>query len=103
MLVSRIFTVLAAVLLVSAFALIVLPPDGLTLLQGLAQLAPDTPGELKAHVVHVFGSRAWVHVFVPVLVRPVWMVPLALGMVCIGAAATTLPPAELPRRTGRRL
>ena len=43
MLVSRIFTVLAAVLLVSAFALIVLPPDGLTLLQGLAPVTGVFP------------------------------------------------------------
>ncbi len=103
MIVSRIFTVFAAVLLVTAFALMVLPPDGLTLVQGLAQLVQDAPQTLQRSIVHTLGAVAWLNVFVPLLVRPVWLVPLSLGVLCVGVAATTMPPTESPRRTGRRL
>jgi hypothetical protein len=103
MMASRIFTVFAAGLLVVAFALMVLPDDGMTLVRALAQLAHDAPQKLQQGVVHTLGAAVWLRVFVPVLLRPVWMVPFCLGMLCVGGAVTTLPPAESPRRTGRRL
>jgi hypothetical protein len=105
--VSRIFTILAAALLVVAFALLVLPPDGMTLVQALAGMTQDAPGQfleqLQRAVTATLGTFAWVKVLVPLLVRPVWLVPLALGLFCAGIAVSTLPPAESPRRTGRRL
>jgi hypothetical protein len=101
--VSRIFTVVAAILLVTAFALMVLPPDGLTLKEGLAQIGPNTPEALMNGVRRTLGDEAWARVFLPLLVRPVWMLPLSLGVVCVGVAASTMPPSESPRRTGRRL
>ena len=107
MVVSRIFTILAAALLVVAFALLVLPPDGMTLVQALAGMSQDAPeqfiGQLQHDVTQTLGTFTWVKLLVPLLVRPVWLVPLALGLLCSGIAATTLPPAESPRRTGRRL
>jgi hypothetical protein len=30
---------------------------------------------------------------VPVLVRPVWLLPVALGLICVGGAVTTHSPA----------
>jgi hypothetical protein len=101
--VSRIFTVVAAVLLVTAFALMMLPPDGLSLKEGLAQIGPNTPEALMNGVRRTLGAEVWARVFLPLLVRPVWMLPLSLGVVCVGVAATTMPPTESPRRTGRRL
>jgi hypothetical protein len=101
--VSRIFTVFAAVLLVTAFALMMLPPDGMTLLDGLAEWGRDAPTDLQRSVRSTLGSFVWVKVFMPVLVRPVWMIPLFLGVLSAGLAASTLPPTESPRRTGRRL
>ena len=100
---SRIFTVLAAFLLVSAFALAVLPPDGMNLAQGLTQLGRDAPVRLHHVITTLFGAWLWLHVVVPVLVRPIWLPALSLGMLCAGIAASTLPPAESARRTGRRL
>jgi hypothetical protein len=100
---SRIFTVFAAVLLVTAFALMVLPPDGMTLLDGVAQWGHDAPTTLEHSVRSTLGTTVWVKLFVPVLIRPVWLMPLCLGVLAAGLAATTLPPAESPRRTGRRL
>lgn len=100
---SRIFTVFAAVLLVTAFALMILPPDGMTLLDALAQWERNAPINLEHAVRATLGNAVWVKVFMPVLVRPVWMIPLFLGVLSGGLAASTLPPAESPRRTGRRL
>jgi hypothetical protein len=81
----------------------VLPPDGLTLVQGLAELVQDAPQTLQHSIVHTFGNVAWLKLFVPLLVRPVWLVPLSAGVLCVGVAASTMPPTESPRRTGRRL
>jgi hypothetical protein len=103
MMLSRTFTVAAACLFVIALALMVLPADGLTLVQGLSLLVRDAPEQLQRGVTHTLGAGVWLKLFVPLLVRPVWMVPLCLGMLCAGAAVSTLPPAESPRRTGRRL
>jgi len=99
---SRTFTVIAACLLVASFALLVLPPDGMSLAQGLSALGHDLPA-FREFVVATMGSGVWLHVFVPLLVRPVWLLPLSLGLIAAGVAASTLPLAESPRRTGRRL
>jgi len=105
--VSRIFTILAAALLVAAFALLVLPPDGMSLVQALAGMTQDAPEQFLEQLQHAvtasLGNFAWVKLLVPLLVRPVWLVPLALGLFSAGIAVSTLPPAESPRRTGRRL
>ncbi len=101
MLVSRTFTVLAAVLLVAAFALIVLAPYDMPLVQGVTALDPAMLRHFQHAVLHTLGGHVWAGMVVPVLARPIWLIPLSLGMVCAGVAATTsVPPA--PHRTRRR-
>jgi hypothetical protein len=101
-LVFRIFAVLAAALLVGAFGLLVLMPDGMTLDQAMASFNPLLVGHLRHFVQHSLGAAAWSHVFMPLLVRPVWLIPLCLGMVCAGVSVTTGTPTESPRRTRTR-
>ena len=51
--------------------------------------------------VGVFGRGFWEAVLVPLLVRPVWMIPVSLGLICVGAAVTALSQAS-PRPKQRR-
>ena len=101
MLVSRIFTVLAATMLVASFGLIVLAPYDLPLVQGVTAIDPTFLRHFQHAVIHALGNRFWADIVTPVLARPVWLMPLGLGMVCVGVAATTnTPPAA--HRTRRR-
>lgn len=81
---SRIFAVLAAVFLVGAVTLALLTPRGMTLGQALLLADSNTLPWLKAHA----APWMWETLEVPLLIRPVWLLPAALGLVCAGAAAT---------------
>ena len=101
MLISRIFTVLAAILLVVTFGLIVLAPYDLPLVQGVTAFDPGLLERAHALIVHWMGTGTWAAVITPLLARPVWLIPLSLGMVCVGVATTTnVPPTA--HRTRRR-
>ncbi|MEJ0044735.1 MAG: hypothetical protein WDN04_00105 [Rhodospirillales bacterium] len=52
----RIFAVLAAALLVGAFGLLVLMPDGMTLDLALAEFNPALVGHMRHFVQHVLGG-----------------------------------------------
>ena len=96
MLASRIFAVLAAALLVAAFALAALAPDDLDLAAGLALVDHEWLVWLQKHAI----SWLWEWVERPLLVRPVWLLPAAFGLVCGGAALTlnSGPPSRSHRR-----
>ncbi len=99
--VSRTFTVLAAILLVVTFGLIVLAPYDMPLVQGVTAFDPGLLGRVHDVVEHWLGNTVWAVLITPVLARPVWLIPLSLGMVCVGVATTTNgPPAT--HRTRRR-
>jgi len=99
---TRTFSVLAAALLVAAFALMIIPPATMSLAQGLSELNHELVMQAQHLVQRALGSWAWVWVCVPVLVRPVWLVPLCLGLLCAGTAATTHPPSQPPHRARTR-
>jgi hypothetical protein len=83
---ARIFAVLAAVLLVAAFALAALVPEGLNLGQGIAAVNRDWLNWLTQRGPGAGWIWEWVEK--PLLVRPVWLLPAAFGLVCAGAALT---------------
>lgn len=93
---SRIFAVFAAGLLVAAFALATLAPDGLNLAEGIASLDHDWLVWLSQNT----GGWIWQWVVRPLLVRPVWLLPAAFGVICGGAALTfsSGPPSRTRRR-----
>lgn len=100
--VSRTFAVLAAAMAVIAVALIVLAPDNMTLIQGLAEVNPALPRQLQHAVQNALGVRAWAHVATPLLVRPVWLIPVSLGLLFAGISASTGWPTQSPRSTRTR-
>jgi hypothetical protein len=101
-LVSRIFAVLAAMMFVAAFSLIVLAPATMNLAQGLHELDAELPYRLQHFGAHVIGAKMWVRVVVPVLVRPVWMVPGFLALLFAGVAASFGSPTHSSRSTRTR-
>ena len=94
---SRIFAVLAAVFLVGAVTLGLLTPRGMTLGQALLLLDPNTLPWLKAHA----APWMWETLEIPLLIRPVWLLPAALGLVCAGAAASFNPALSSSSRRKR--
>jgi uncharacterized membrane protein len=100
--VSRTFAVLAAAMAVLAVALIVLAPENLTLIAGLAQISPGLPAHLRHAILNALGERAWVHLFTPLMVRPVWLVPVYLCLLFAGISASTGWPPHSQRSTRSR-
>jgi hypothetical protein len=81
---SRIFALLAAVFLVGAVAIAALAPRALTLNAWLLQVDREVVRWMNAH------SLPWVWSWVeePFLLRPVWLLPACVGVVCAGLALT---------------
>ena len=82
---ARIFTTLAAIFLVAAFGIAVIGP-GLTLGEGLLTLDASYVMSLQALWRDALPSGTWLHVAVPLLIRPAWLLPASLGIVCCGVA-----------------
>ena len=91
---ARVFAVLAAVLLVVSVAIGTLTAQGLTLGQGLVILDHDMAGWLREH------SPPWVWnwIEVPFMLRPLWLFPACLGVICAGMALTLNLGDAPPRR-----
>jgi hypothetical protein len=81
---ARVFAVLAALLLVSAVAIGTLTQPGMTLGQGILLLDRGALLWLRDH------SAAWMWDWteLPFLVRPLWLIPACLGLICAGMAAS---------------
>ncbi len=91
---ARVFAVLAALLLVASVAIGMLTPPGLTLGQGLLMLDHEATGWLRQN------SPAWLWnwVEVPLMIRPLWLIPACLGVICAGMATSLNLGDASPRR-----
>ena len=85
---ARVFTVLAAICLVGAFALASLVPPDMPLGQALYLADRGLLSSIEAFAHDHLAPWMWTGVAVPVLLRPVWLIPAAIGLICGGAAAT---------------
>jgi hypothetical protein len=88
MILSRIMAVLAAILLVGAFALATVLPPGTSLVELLADMDHPLLVWLKDVSTSSLPSWVWDGVEVPILVRPAWLVPTSLGLIALGCAIT---------------
>jgi hypothetical protein len=84
----RVFAILAAVALVGAFALAICFPPDMSLRRVLLRADGSLFGGLEEWVQSHWGEWAWRRVVLPMLVRPAWLTPLALGVVMAGLALT---------------
>ncbi len=102
MIAPRILAVLAAAAFVVAFAIATLLPS----MSSLAQLvARDDPRVLVAlhDAVAAHGSAwMWNNLVLPLLLRPAWLLPVTIGVLCAGGATTLASRAGIPRSHRRR-
>lgn len=84
MIAARVLAVLAALFLVTAVAILALTPLGMTLGQGLALIDGGTLPWLQKRS----AEWLWAWVETPFLLRPLWLIPAGVGLICIGAAAS---------------
>ena len=82
--VSRVLAVFAALFLVGAVAIAALTPMGMTLGQGLGQLDDNLLAWLQRHSL----AWAWTWLETPMLLRPLWLLPAVLGLICAGGATS---------------
>ncbi len=92
-LVPRIFAALAAFFLVAAVAFGSLLPADMDVAGAVHALDDEGLASFQHAVEAVFGRGFWHAVCVPVMVRPVWLTPLCLGIICVGGALTSNRPA----------
>jgi hypothetical protein len=98
---QRIFAVLAATLLVGAVALAMLVPPSLPLGELLLMLDHDATDAAHAFVGRHFSEWIWSDLAMPLLLRPAWLVPATLGLICAGAA-TSISTSKTAGRSHRR-
>ena len=97
MIAQRVLAVLSAILLVGAVALAMLGPPDVPLGQTIFMIDHDL-----MEVMHqVVGTWLWNSVMVPLLLRPAWLVPAALGLVC-GGVSLSLSTRKSASRSHRR-
>jgi hypothetical protein len=84
MIASRVFAAFAALFLVTGVAIASLMPLGMTLGQGLMLVDGGWLAWMQKHS----ASWIWTALELPFLLRPLWLIPVALGLVCAGAATT---------------
>ena len=100
MIARRILAILSAALLVGAVAVALLGPPGMPLGQALLAIDHRVLDALQSTADRVSAHWLWTEIMLPVLVRPAWLPPAALGLICAGLSLS-LPPsrrAERPRQ-----
>jgi hypothetical protein len=98
---QRVLAVLAAMLLVGAVAVAVLGPPSVPLGQVLFMVDHDLMEMLHGFIGTHLANWLWDSVLVPVMVRPAWLVPAALGLICAGASLS-LSTRKSAHRSHRR-
>ncbi len=84
MIASRIFAIFAALFLVGAVAIAALTPLGMTLGQSLVLV----DGNWLAWMQKESPAWSWTWLELPFLLRPLWLIPAGVGLICAGAAAS---------------
>jgi hypothetical protein len=95
---QRILAVLAAFMLIGAFALATLGPPGVPL--GHVLFTLDTPlmDWLQQHI----SVWIWRNLVAPLLLRPAWLLPASVGIVLAGASLTLASRPETHRSRHQR-
>jgi hypothetical protein len=95
---QRILAVLAAFMLIGAFALAPLGPPGVPLGHVLFTLDTPVMDWLQEHT----SSWIWRNLIAPLLLRPAWLLPAAVGIVLAGASLTLASRPETHRSRHQR-
>jgi hypothetical protein len=95
---QRTLAVLAAAMLIGAFALGTLGPPGVPLGHVLFTLDTPVMDWLQEHA----PSWAWRNLVTPLLLRPAWLLPAVMGIVFAGASLTLASRPQTHRSRHQR-
>jgi hypothetical protein len=98
---QRVLAVLSAMLLVGAVALAMLGPPAVPLGQALFMLDHDVMNVVRGSIERHLSAWLWDNVAVPLMLRPAWLVPAALGLICAGMSLS-LSTRKSTHRSHRR-
>jgi len=99
--VQRILAILSAILLVAAAALGLLGLRGQSLAVALDGFDRTLLDHLRDLVMATLGGWTWANLVLPLLMRPVWLVPVCLGVI-VGGLALSVPSRDPSERSHRR-
>jgi hypothetical protein len=101
---QRILAIISAMLLVGSVALATLGPPSVPLGGLLLMIDHGMTEALRSGIEQHLASWIWSDLAMPLLVRPAWLVPTALGLICAGAAFSVSgrKPAGRPHRRSQR-
>jgi len=89
-------------LLVGAVALAMLGPPAVPLGQALFMIDHDLMNALHSGIERHLSTWLWDNVAVPLMLRPAWLVPAALGLICGGLSLTLSTRKKSAHRSHRR-
>jgi len=98
---QRVLAVVAAVLLVAAVGIATFGPQSVSLGQALVLLDRTALDRLLNWSNQIGRGWVWSSIVQPLLVRPAWLLPASLGIVCSGLALS-LSNRKTPHRSHRR-
>jgi hypothetical protein len=85
---QRILAVMAAALLVGSVALATIGPPEMPLGQALFMIDHNILNVLQTDVDSYLAHWVWTYVLVPFLLRPAWLLPAVLAVICAGLSMT---------------
>jgi hypothetical protein len=98
---QRVLAILAAMLLVGAVALAMLGPPAVPLGQVLFMVDHDLMEAVHGFIGTHLAAWLWDYLVLPLMLRPAWLVPAALGLLC-GGASLSLSTRKSTHRSHRR-
>ncbi len=101
MIAQRVLAVISAILLVAAVAIATFGPESISLGQALYLLDHDVLDKLPDWSTRMMGNWFWSSVIQPLLVRPAWLIPASIGIVCVGLSVS-LSNRKTTHRSHRR-
>lgn len=102
MILARILAVVSAMFMVAAFTLATMLPPDMPLSQAISLANHGWLVSLQDVVLKHVSPWVWTNLVVPVLLRPVWIMPITLGMVTAGIAVTLSSRRGSPNSRRRR-
>ncbi len=98
----RVVAVIAAIFLVAAFSLALLFPTAMSLGELVTTLDDRALATIQGFARTRLPEWTWSHLTVPLLMRPAWLLPTALGVVAVGVAVSLRSHQSAPRSRRRR-
>ena len=85
---ARILAVISAMFMVAAFALATMLPPEMPLSQAISLVNHGWLVSFQDAMLKSVSAWVWANLVVPLLLRPVWILPITLGMITAGIAVT---------------